>query len=679
MRWLLPFAIAPLCFSQTVNWFDFDPVVVPAGATSVTLQCSVAGAPSRVTLEPAWQPMGGDLDLRDDGVAPDKVAGDKIYTLSVPLTKLVVAPDDVFRPFLGFLTLRNGTTVVIRYNLFLSIAAPDIPRMTITDDGPGIRRTVYVFNIVAPEAFPTAQNPAQLANFTTVTQKFYQHFGDDYDVLNIAWVSPSFFLNRDHTVVKNTVQGIGLSQSDNSAVYSSKGTMVGVTRLPNNTFIDGAETGWQHEFGHQWINYLSFAPVNASRPHWPISTMAGHIMGFSIPPTNEGGNFPCILTQEAGGIRLTPNPQAPVFGDLDLYLMGLAAPAQVGPNLVISDATQAAFVLSHCDGRLYTGPFETLSMKAVTDAMGPRIPAAANSKKQFRIATILMTRDKPLDDNAMAFFSYFVRRAEEKGEVPFHIGFTKGSAKPFVISTQGLANWSMQLAPVTLPEINYGGVVNGASGGSFISPGSYASIYGTLLAQNAATALSTPLLTTLGGATVLVNGKPAPAYYVSPLQVNFQVPFATPVGLTTVSISSANGVPSSIAWVQTKAAAPGILVYGNNRAVAQNLPDFSLNGPGNPAAVGSFITVYMTGIGPLNNTPLDGAAASDSPISSATLARSALLGGIAARVDFLGLAPGFVGLGQANVLVPSLPPGDYPLTITVGTVQSNGPLVAVGQ
>src|SRR5260370_700439 len=165
-----------------------------AGATSVTLQCSVAGAPSRVTLEPAWQPMGGDLDLRDDGVAPDKVAGDKIYTLSVPLTKLVVAPDDVFRPFLGFLTLRNGTTVVIRYNLFLSIAAPDIPRMTITDDGPGIRRTAYVFNIVAPEAFPTAQNPAQLANFTTVTQKFYQHFADNYDFLNIAWLSPPFFL-----------------------------------------------------------------------------------------------------------------------------------------------------------------------------------------------------------------------------------------------------------------------------------------------------------------------------------------------------------------------------------------------------------------------------------------------------------------------------------------------------
>ena len=672
---MLPFLLAGLCFTQTVNWFDFDPTVVPAGASSVIVQCSVAGTPSRVTLEPAWA-MGSDLDLRDDGIAPDKLTGDKVYALNVPLTKLVMTPDDVFRPFLGFLKLWNGTTVLIRYNLFLSIAAPDIPRTPITEDGSGMRHTAYIFNIVAPEAFPTAQNPALLPSFTTVTQKFYQRFGDDYDVLNVVWAAPSFFQNRDHSVVKNTVQGIGLSQTNNSATYSSKGTLIGITRLPNNAFVDGAETGWQHEFGHQWINYLSFAPVNAGIPHWPISTMASHIMGFSIPPTNEGGNFACTLTQEAGGIRLTANPQAPVFGDLDLYLMGLAPPEQVGTNIVISDPTQAAFVLNNCDGRLYTGPFQTLSMQMVTNAMGPRIPAAANSKKQFRIATILMTRDKALDDNAMAFFSYFVRRAEEKGEVPFHIGFSKGSAKPFAVTTQGLASWSMQLTPVTLPEINYGGVVNGASGANMISPGSYASIYGTFLAPTTATALTTPLPTILGNATVLVNGKPAPAYYVSEFQVNFQVPFSTAVGLTTVSIS-ANGAPSSIAWVQTKTAAPGILTYGTNRAVAQN-PDFSLNGPGNPIAAGSFLTVYMTGIGPLDNTPQDGAAASNSPLSNATLAHSALIGGLAARIDFLGLAPGFVGLGQANVSVPNLPQGDYPLVITVGGVQSNAPLVAVG-
>src|SRR5437016_13775757 len=109
-------------------------------------------------------------------------------------------------------------------------------------------------------------------------------------------------------------------------------------------FQDGSETGMQLVLGHQWISYLNFAPLASGIPHWPISTMASGTMGFSIPPTNEGGNFGCLLTKESGGIRLTPNNAAPVFADLDLYLMGALAPGQVGDNIVIGDPTQGEFV-----------------------------------------------------------------------------------------------------------------------------------------------------------------------------------------------------------------------------------------------------------------------------------------------------------------------------------------------
>jgi len=460
MKWLLAVLVAPLCWGQTANSFQFDPPTVPVGAASVILYVPISGAATRVTLEPSWQP-GTDLDLHDDGISPDKVAGDRIFSINVPLTKLTMTPDDVFRPFLGFLKLWTGTTVLIRYNMFLSVAARDIPRMQIVDDSSTMRHTAYVVNILAPEAFP-ASTSAVLGNFTTVTQKFYQRFGDDYDVLNIVWASPSFFQNRDHSAVKNTIKGIGIAQFDSSAVYSSKGALIGITRFPSVAFLDGAESGNQHELGHQWINHLANVPLVAPGvPHWPISTMASGTMGYSIPPTNEGGNFTCLLTRESGGIRLTQNNSAPVFSDFDLYLMGALPPGQVGENIVISDPTQAAFVMTHCDGRLYTGPFSMLTVQDVINVEGARIPDSNGSKKQFRLATILMTRDKLLDDDAMNFFSYFVRRAEEKGEVPSHIGFTKISTKPFIVSTRGLANWSLQLTPTALPEINYGGVVNG--------------------------------------------------------------------------------------------------------------------------------------------------------------------------------------------------------------------------
>src|SRR5258706_172020 len=246
MKWSLAALIGPLCCSQmcsgqTASSYQFEPSTVPAGAPSVILYVPISGAATRVTLEPSWQP-GTDLDLRDDGVSPDKVAGDRIFSITVPLAKLTMTPDDVFRPFLGFLKLWTGTTVVVRYNIFLPVAAPDIPRMPIVDDSSSMRHTAYVVNMLAPEVFPASAS-AILGSFTTVTQKFYQRFGDDYDVLNIVWASPSFFQNRDHSVVKNTIRGIGLTQTDASVAYGSNATLIGVTRFPVCAFLDYTEPG----------------------------------------------------------------------------------------------------------------------------------------------------------------------------------------------------------------------------------------------------------------------------------------------------------------------------------------------------------------------------------------------------------------------------------------------------
>lgn len=44
---------------------------------------------------------------------------------------------------------------------------------------------------------------------------------------------------------------------------------------------------------------------------------------------------------------------------------------------------------------------------------------------------------------------------------------------------------------------------------------------------------------------------------------------------------------------------------------------------------------------------------------------------------FSGLAPGLIGVGQANVQVPSLPTNDYPLVLTVNGVSSNSVTIAV--
>ena len=81
--------------------------------------------------------------------------------------------------------------------------------------------------------------------------------------------------------------------------------------------------------------------------------------------------------------------------------------------------------------------------------------------------------------------------------------------------------------------------------------------------------------------------------------------------------------------------------------------------------------------GALDSPVPEDKAALAAPLSRATWPFSATIGGQDATVFFLGLAPGPVGLAQANITIPSLPSGSYPLVITVNGVASNGPLVTV--
>ena len=123
-------------------------------------------------------------------------------------------------------------------------------------------------------------------------------------------------------------------------------------------------------------------------------------------------------------------------------------------------------------------------------------------------------------------------------------------------------------------------------------------------------------------------------------------------------------------------ASPGFFQSTSNQAAAQNA-DHSANSSSNPAAEGSVVVVYLTGQGPVDHPVPDGTPAVTSPLAHATSTVSATIGGVAATVQFLGLAPGFVGLAQANIQVPSLASGNYPMVITVGGFVSSSAVLSV--
>lgn len=208
-------------------------------------------------------------------------------------------------------------------------------------------------------------------------------------------------------------------------------------------------------------------------------------------------------------------------------------------------------------------------------------------------------------------------------------------------------------------------VVNAASfAAGALSPGAIFSIFGKGLPQSATSG------------QVLVNGVPSPVFFANGGQVNAEIPFDTPTNRPVSLSVKSSGLPSNTVQLTLQPAAPGIFTAPGNRAVVENA-DYSINSPSNPAHVGDFVTVYLTGGGSVSPAVVTGLPTPSSPLSRVNATNSVSIGGVAAFVYFLGLTPAFEGLYQANVQVPALPPGDYAVVATVGGLSSNGPLVSV--
>ena len=280
-----------------------------------------------------------------------------------------------------------------------------------------------------------------------------------------------------------------------------------------------------------------------------------------------------------------------------------------------------------------------------------------------------------------------------------------------VTITSNAANNSQISIPVVfnvetpgVPLITFAGVVNIANYSSDpAAPGEILTIFGDQLAAPGTSAQNPglpPLATTLGGVQVLVNNVPAPLYYVSPTQVNFQMPYEVPVGsMATVQVVS-NSTPGNVRPLNMIASVPRLLnwnsVFSGNYAIAVN-QDYSLVLPASltigsyishPAKAGDTITVYCTGLGQTTPAAVTGAAASATtlqPVNNVSVTFGGAFTGTATNVAayFAGLTPTSVGLYQVNVTLPANTPvgAAVPVTvnISVNGVASNSVNIAVSQ
>ena len=247
-------------------------------------------------------------------------------------------------------------------------------------------------------------------------------------------------------------------------------------------------------------------------------------------------------------------------------------------------------------------------------------------------------------------------------------------------------------ASAQTPQINEGGVVSGASfaaAPAAVSAGSVISIFGTELATSSVGAVDLPLPTNIDGAEVLVNDIAAPLFFVSPNQINAQLPWEfINAGMVNVQ-AVVNGVESNIVSISIAAQEPGlfatnqtgsgqgaILISGAGGSLAA-----PTDSPGaRPVTRGQeLIEIFCTGLGVVTNQPASGAPAPDNPLSETALPPTVTIGDVPALVSFSGLGPGFVGLYQVNAQVPkNVPIGEaVPVVLTIGGVDSNTVTIAV--
>jgi uncharacterized protein (TIGR03437 family) len=234
------------------------------------------------------------------------------------------------------------------------------------------------------------------------------------------------------------------------------------------------------------------------------------------------------------------------------------------------------------------------------------------------------------------------------------------------------------------PSIALAGIMNAASDTLTAVAGSIVSVFGDNLGSSLTTAAGYPLPTTLGGSSFQIGTQAAPLYMTSCGQVNLQIPWQASGQLNVTA--TVGGLVSTGESITLVPFAPGIFSLnqaGSGQGAVEIVPTSQLAAPlgpiGRPVAPGEYIAIFATGLGPVSNEPATGAAALSDPLSSTLTVPIVTIGGIAAKVTYSGLAPGFAGLYQVNALVPDgVPTGDdVNLVISIGGVQSNTVTIAV--
>ena len=239
-------------------------------------------------------------------------------------------------------------------------------------------------------------------DLVAATRRFYATHSDDYDQL-VFWSDTPVMTDAFafETTVKNSITGTGLEVIDFSTQLGSRGALHSIVNMDRVSKYPSGPAGkffgenstlgiLAHETGHRWLTRIEFLNANRERSEDLLGRQRAH---WSFFMDSDGSVMEGNEIEDQGGGTFRTRTTAEKYSRLDLYAMGLATADEV-PTFFYVDAPIAAY--DREDGTIanvqFNGTRRDVLMQDVIDAMGPRVPAAADSPRLHRQAYIYVRR-----------------------------------------------------------------------------------------------------------------------------------------------------------------------------------------------------------------------------------------------------------------------------------------------
>jgi uncharacterized protein (TIGR03437 family) len=521
--------------------------------------------------------------------------------------------------------------------------------------------------------------------------------------------------SSDLTGGKATIKTIGIAPSDSNTVYA--GTSDSLIRATRNALDPKGATWVKSGAGlpPRVVTHVAADPIDPTIAYATFSGFAtgsdtlGHVFKTVDAGANWAdfsGNLPNLPVND-----LVVDPDIPgtfyVGTDAGVEIssdngatwntLGAGLPRVVVHSLVLQRATRTLVAATHGRSVWQIGvPLAGASAQPVISSI---VPDSANSGiGPFSIAVTGLNfgPNSKARWNGQVRGTAFFDSTHLQVAIPSEDVAAVGRASITVFNADpgtGTSNAMVfKIGPAPVSSSNAAVSAAFPTGGSSLGQRSIASLYGTgLSAVTAVADALPPLPATLGGTTLTLGGNFVPLFFVSPGQINFQVPFLNVTGPTQFPLVIQQGLFSTTITVTLAQYAPAIFTanaQGTGQASALINGTASVAAPAGafpgsrPVKKGEFLQLYCTGLGDVRTRPGLGAPSPGNPPTTTLTNPAITLGNEPldpALVVFSGLAPGFVGLYQVNFQIPpTAASGDaVPVRLAIGGFTSNTATIAI--